>query len=80
MIDCNGLGNSRHANDETINRVQIKIKLFIIQSVLSRIYTGDFFAARFEDFLCVKISLAEWLLTRSETRLPRSRFGRIAAV
>ena len=26
---------------------------------LSRIYTGDFFATQFEDFFCVKISLAE---------------------
>ena len=50
------------------------------QYVLSHIYTGDFFATRFEDFLCVKIPLAERLLTRGETRLPRSRLARIAAV
>ena len=41
--------------------------------LLSRIYTGDFFATRFKDFFCVNISLAERLLTRGETRLPRSR-------
>ena len=40
----------------------------------------DLFATRFKDFLCAKISLAERLLTRGETRLPRSRLGRIAAV
>ena len=49
-------------------------------SMLSGIYIGDFFATRFEDFLCVKISLAEWLLTRDETRLPPSRLARIAAM
>ena len=51
-----------------------------LKYILSRIYTGDFFATRFEDFLCVKISLAEWLLTQGETRLPRSHSARIAAV
>ena len=53
---------------------------YTVSKFLSRIYTGDFFATRFEDFLCVKISLAEWLLTRGKTRLPRSRLRRIAAV
>ena len=47
---------------------------------LCRIYTGDFFATRFDDFLCVKISLAKRLLTRGKTRLPQSRLARIAAV
>ena len=46
----------------------------------SRIYTGDFSATRFEDFLRVKIAFEEWLLTRDETRLPRSHLARIAAV
>ena len=49
-------------------------------SLLSRIYTGDFFATRFDDFSCVKISLAKRLLTRGKTRLPRSRLARVAAV
>ena len=51
-----------------------------LKSFLSRIYTGDFFATRFEDFLCVKIYVAERLLARGETRVPRSRLGRIAGV
>ena len=51
-----------------------------VKARLSRIHTGDFFATRFEDFLCVKISLAEWLLKRGETRLSRSRLVRVAAV
>ena len=47
------------------------------KSLTSRIYTGNFFATEFEDSLCVKISLAERLLTRGETRLPRSCLPRI---
>ena len=31
-------------------------------------------------FLCVTMALAEWFLTRGETRLSRSRLARIAAV
>ena len=35
-------------------------------SLLSRIYTGDFFATRFEDFLCVKISRRAVTHTRQD--------------
>ena len=37
-------------------------------------------AGRPPSYATVKISLAEWLLTRGKTRLPRSRLRRIAAV
>ena len=46
----------------------------------SCVYTGNFFATRFEDFFRVKISLAKSLLTRGETRFPRSRLASIATV
>ena len=59
--------------------VQCDRNLRKIRYLLSRTYMGDFFATRFEDFLCVKSSLAERLLTRGKTRLTRSRLARIAA-
>ena len=34
----------------------------VVMWMLSHIHSGDFFATRFEDFSCVKISLSEWLV------------------
>ena len=48
----------------TFSKILEKLIYNKTQSFLGSIYTGDFLAARFEDFLCVKISLAEWLPTR----------------
>ena len=47
-----------------------------VETACSRIYTGDFYATRFEDFLCVKISLAEWFTHTGRDSLSAIAFGK----